>query len=170
VWAFEQGLGKVRRIDPTPAKPSEPVEGIDAFSIAATRGAVWLGGRTGVTRIDPETGQVLEPVHVSGVVTSATMSITTGASGVWFVGSSQPTVFRISPSENAVANAWQVGAGPSGVAVGDGAVWVANSRDETISRVDPTDGSVDTVPLGSPPGGIVIYHGQVWTSPGEPLS
>ena len=169
VWVLEQGLGKVRRIDPTLAKPSETVEGIDGFSIAATRAAVWLGGRTGVTRIDPETGQVLEPVHVSGVVTSATMSITTGASGVWFVGSAQPTVFRISPSANAVANTSPVGAGPSGVAVGEGAVWVANSRDGTVSRVDP-DGSVDTVRLGSPPGGIVVYQGQVWTSPSEPAS
>ena len=122
-----------------------------------------------MTRIDPETDKVLEPVHVSGVVTSATMSITTGASGVWFVGSSQPTLFRISPSANAVANTSPVGAGPSGVAVGDGAVWVANSRDGTVSRVDP-DGSVDTVRLGSPPGGIVVYQGQVWTSPGEPAS
>ena len=169
VWVLEQGLGKVRRIDPTLAKPSGTVEGIDGFSIAATRTAVWLGGRTGVTRIDPETDHVLEPVHVSGVVTSATMSITTGASGVWFVGSSQPTLFRISPSANAVANTSPVGAGPSGVAVGDGAVWVANSRDGTVSRVDP-DGSVDTVRLGSPPGGIVVYQGQVWTSPDEPAS
>ena len=145
VWVLEQGLGKVRRIDPTLAKPSGTVEGIDGFSIAATRAAVWLGGRTGVTRIDPETDKVLEPVHVSGVVTSATMSITTGASGVWFVGSSQPTLFRISPSANAVANTSPVGAGPTGVAVGEGAVWVANSQDDTISRVDPTNGSVDTV-------------------------
>ena len=169
VWALEQGLGKVRRINPTSVEPTKSIEGIDALSIAATRAAVWLGGRTGVTRIDPETGQVLEPVHVSGVVTSATMSITTGASGVWFVGSSQPTVFRISPSANAVANSSPVGAGPTGVAVGDGAVWVANSRDGTVSRVDP-DGSVDTVRLGSPPGGIVVYQGQVWTSPGDPAS
>ena len=89
VWVLEQGLGKVKRIHPTSLKLSEGVDGIDAFSITATRAAVWLGGRTGVTRIDPETGQELEPIHVGGVVTSATTSITTGASGVWFVGSSE---------------------------------------------------------------------------------
>ena len=44
VWVLEQGLGKVRRIDPTSLKLSESVDGIDAFSIAATRTAVWLGG------------------------------------------------------------------------------------------------------------------------------
>ena len=171
VWVLEQGLGKVRYIDARSGKPSSTgIEGVDALSIAVGSGGVWLGGRSVVTRIDPDTGDVLASIPVAGVVQSQSTSIATGANGVWFVGSSQPRLYRISPSDDAVTSTAPVGNGPSGVAVADGAVWVANSRDGTVSRVDVADASGRTIRLGAAPAGIVPYRGRVWTAPGLPRS
>jgi class 3 adenylate cyclase/streptogramin lyase len=169
VWVLEQGLGRVAYIDARSGTPSSTgVEGIDALSIAVGSGAVWLGGRSVVTRIDPDTGDVLASVPVAGVVQSQSTSIATGSGGVWFAGSSQPRLYRISPSDDAVAGTAPAGAGPSGVAVGASAVWVANSRDGTVSRVDTGGGSGSTIRLGAAPSGIVVYRGHVWTAPGLP--
>jgi class 3 adenylate cyclase/DNA-binding beta-propeller fold protein YncE len=169
VWALEQGQGKVVRIDPKTGAVSRSAEGISALSIAVGLGAVWVGGRIGVTRIDPGTVSVLGSIPVGGLLESQTMSLAVGTGGVWFAGTAQPKVFRIAAGPSAaVTGSFPVGRGPSGVAVGAGAVWVANSRDGTVSRVDATSGKVETIRLGASPGGIVAAFGSVWTSPGQP--
>jgi DNA-binding beta-propeller fold protein YncE len=61
---------------------------------------------------------------------------------------------------------FEVGRGPSAIAVSDDGVWVANSLDGTVSRVDPDTGTVARIPLGNTPGGIVSSSGLVWTTPG----
>ena len=168
VWALEGGIGKVRHIDARTGRPTPGIEGLDALSIAAGAGGVWLGGRSGATRLDPATGAVLASVPVAGVAQSQSASIATGGESVWFVGTARPKVFQISSADNALTSTFSVGSGPSSVAVGEGAVWVANSRDGTVTRVNPAKNSSATIRLGAPPGAIVAYGGRVWTSPGRP--
>ena len=169
VWALELGSGQVLRIDPNTGTFSRGAGGLDARSIAAGLGAVWVGGRTGVTRIGPDTGSVIASIPVGGLLDSQTMSLAVGSGGVWLAGSAQPKVFRIAAGPNAaVTGSFPVGQGPSGVAVDEGAVWVANGRDGTVSRLDATGGAVETIRLGASPGGIVAAFGSVWTSPGDP--
>ena len=152
VWALDWGRGRWSRIDPKTGKVSPGEGGLDALSIAAGLGAVWVGGRTGVTRLDPDTGSEIAQIPVGVPADSQTTSLAVGPTGVWFAGSAQPKVFRIAAGSNAaVTDSFPVGRGPSGVAVGEGAVWIANSGDGTVSRLDPTSGAVETIRLGASP-------------------
>jgi class 3 adenylate cyclase/streptogramin lyase len=167
VFVLEPGSGQVSRIDGITL--SALADGIDAGSIAAGHGGIWLGGKTGVTKIDPTTGSKLGFLPVGGLQGSSMTSIQVGTNAVWFAGSALPMLFRVDAGRgNLTRTTFTVGRGPSAIAVGEGAVWVANSLDGTVSRVDPNSGSVATIPLGAPPGGLVAAYGSVWTSPGKP--
>jgi class 3 adenylate cyclase/streptogramin lyase len=170
VWTLELGLGRVSRIDPATGRVTAVADGLDASSIAVDRSAAWLGGRAGVTRIDPVTGSILAAVPISGVVDSQATAIETGLGDVWYTGSAQPGLVRISESANAVAGSTPVGRGPSGVTVGAGSMWVASSGDGTIARVGAAGASDRTIELGSPLGGVVFYRGRVWTCGGVPVT
>jgi DNA-binding beta-propeller fold protein YncE len=116
------------------------------------------------------------PLGVEGVpapgVTGGGGSVrpTFGGNAVWFASSSGQTLSKLDPETVATTQTYQVGHGPSGIAVGQGGVWVANSRDGTVSRVDPTSGQVRTISVGPAPGGVVAAYGAVWVSPYEPRS
>ena len=47
------------------------------------------------------------------------------------------------------------------------AVWVTNGADASVSRINLSDGSVERVPVGLSPGGIVIGFGSVWLTAGK---
>jgi streptogramin lyase len=172
VWALERARGEVTRIDPAtnvPA-PAPIAEGHgDALSLAVGVGSVWLGGRRGVTRLDPETGTKLEAATVPNVADAQSISIAVGRAAVWFAGSSQARLSRLTP-EGAILDKYRVGAGPSALAVSDdGIIWVASSTGGSVSRLDPETESVETIELGAPPSGVIAAYGAVWTSPGEPV-
>ena len=158
------------RIDGAAHSPLVDAEGIGAGSIAVGLGGIWLGGRNGVTKIDPSTGSMVASLPVFGLTDSAATSIQVGAGSVWFVGNALPKLFSIDPAGTSLTSTkFDVGLGPSAIAVGEGAVWVANNLDGTVSRVDPKSGPVATITLGAPPAGIVAAYGSVWTSPAEPV-
>ena len=169
VWALERGRGEVTRIDGPSDTPAPIAEGLLADSIAAGGGSVWLGGRTGVTRIDPKTGTKLNDAPVAAVADSESISVAFGAAAVWFAGSSQQRLYRLT-LEGDVLDSTGLGARPSALAVGDnGVVWVASSEGRSVVRLDSrTDSPVQSIDLGASPDGIVAAYGAVWTSPGEP--
>jgi streptogramin lyase len=170
VFALEAGSGRVWRIDGAAHSPLADAEGIDASSIAVGHGGIWLGGRNGVTKIDPSTGSTLASLPLLGLTDSVATSTQVGGGSVWFVGNALPKLFSIDPAGASLTSTkFDVGLGPSAIAVGEGAVWVANNSDGTVSRVDPKSGPVAPITLGAPPGGIVAAYGSVWTSPGEPV-
>jgi class 3 adenylate cyclase/streptogramin lyase len=160
VFTLEPARGQVSRIEA--AKVLALTEGLDASSISAGTGSVWLGGRTNVLKLAAATGRPLVAIPVGGLLDSTAFSVEVGTGAVWFAGSAQPRLFRIDPS-GAPVTTFPVGQGPSGIGVGEGAVWVA-SADGTVSRVNP-DGTVEAIQLGAPPAGIVAAYGSVWTSP-----
>jgi class 3 adenylate cyclase/streptogramin lyase len=164
LWALEVGTGEVWRIDPETGPGQTPLTaGADAWSIAYGHDAVWLGGETSVTRLDPDTGRTRTQPLALGP--SESMAVEIGPGVVWFAASSQPTLLRIDP-RTLRFSMFEVGRGPSAIAVSDDGVWVANSLDGTVSRVDPDTGTVARIPLGNTPGGIVSSSGLVWTTPG----
>jgi streptogramin lyase len=171
VWALERGRGEVTRIDPATNVPAPPpiAEGLDALSLAVGGGSVWLGGWKGVTRLDPETGIKLEDAPVPNVTDSQVTSIAVGPDDVWFAGSSQPRLSRLTP-EGVILDSLPVGARPSALDVSDdGIVWVASSTGGSVLRLDPATGAVETIELGAPPSRVIAAYGAVWTSPGEPV-
>jgi class 3 adenylate cyclase/streptogramin lyase len=165
VWAIDASVGAIWRIDPEKGKLGE---GLDATSLAAEIGSVWVAGQSTVTKLDAITGQELALNYIGSVELSETGSVALGLGAVWFATSSGKTLRKINRESVTTTETFTVGRGPSGVAVGEGAVWVANSRDGTVTRVDPPSGNTTTIELGSAPGGIVAAYGNVWTSPGEP--
>ncbi len=168
VWAIDPSVGGLWRIDPRSGRARKLAEGLDALSLAAGDGAVWVAGSSGVTKIDAATGLELGSTSVGSQAFGETASVALGRNAVWFAVSSATTLSQIDPESVAATQTFPVGKGPSGVAVGESAVWVANSRDGTVSRVGTQDEEAKTISLGQTPGGIVAAYGAVWTSPGDP--
>jgi class 3 adenylate cyclase len=161
VFTLEPARGEVSRIDGR--KITELTQGLQADAITARGGAVWLAGRTQITKISSRTGSTLSTIPVD-LLDSTTISIQAAPDAVWFVGSAQPRVFRSLPSGASVTT-FAVGERPSGLAVGTGAVWVA-SGDSTVTRVNAVR-TVATISLPVVPTGVVAAYGSVWTSPGS---
>jgi class 3 adenylate cyclase/streptogramin lyase len=170
VWAIDPAEGGLWRIDPRAARAQKLAEGLDALSLAAGDGAVWVAGSSGVTKIDATSGVQLGSQSVGPSTVAETAAVALGLGAAWYSASSGRTLWKLDPQSLATSQTITVGNGPSGVAVGDGAVWVANSREGTVSRVNPNGGTPKTIKLGQPPGGIVDAYGAVWTSPGQPRS
>ena len=169
VWAIDSAAGGVWRVDPGKRKLQE---GLDASSLVAGGGAVWVAGSTSVTRIDAVTGTEIGPMNVGTQAFTETSSIALGGNAVWFAAASGEKLFELDPQTLTTNDTFAVGRGPSGISYGEGGVWVANSRDGTVSRIDPTapGSSGRVIRVGQAPGGIVVKYGAVWTSPGEPRS
>jgi DNA-binding beta-propeller fold protein YncE len=168
VWALDPSAGGLGRIDPRAGRARKLAEGLDALSLAAGRGAVWVAGSSGLTKIDAATGLELGSTTVGSDAFGESASVALGVDAAWFAASSRTTLSKIDSETLGTSETFTVGRGASGVAIGGGAVWVANSRDGTVSRVDPMDGEAVTLDVGAVPGGIVAAFGAVWTSPGEP--
>jgi streptogramin lyase len=143
VWAIDPGVGAVWRIDPRTGRRRKLAEGLDALSLAAGSGAVWVAGASGVTKLDALTGLGLGSATTSSQAGGETSSVALGANAVWFTASSGQTLSEIDPQSLATTQTFSVGDGPSGIAVGEGSVWVANSgernglesRRRAVSRV-----------------------------------
>jgi class 3 adenylate cyclase/streptogramin lyase len=170
VWAIDPSAGSVWRIPVHAGRASKLAEGLDALSLAAGGGAVWVAGSTGAEKIDAVTGDELGSMPIGVSTSSETASVALGAGAAWFAASGAQKLAKLDPESVVPTETFAVGRGPTGIAVGEGAVWVANSRDMTVSRVDPHGGAPRTIRLGQTPGGVVARYGAVWTSPGEPRS
>jgi class 3 adenylate cyclase/streptogramin lyase len=170
VWAIDPAVGGIWRIDPATGRARKLADGLDALSLAAGGGAVWVAGSTGVTTLDSTTGAQLASTPIGSQSVSETASVALGSNAAWYTASSGHTLSKLDQQSGSPTQTFPVGNGPSGVAVGEGAVWVANSADGTLSRIDPRGGKTQIVSTGQTPGGVVAAYGSVWTSPGEPRS
>jgi YVTN family beta-propeller protein len=98
-----------------------------------------------VTRIDPETDDVVETI---GVGQSAS-AIAVGDGGVWVAVPEEDRVKRIDAASNTVTDTVRVGGGPASVAIGARAVWVTSRRGGTVTRIDPAGArATETIRLG----------------------
>ena len=171
VWALERGGGEVDRIDPETGEPRQLTDGYGAsYSIAVDEQAIWLGGISGVHKLDPATGNELDSTIVQGVTDSTAASIAIGTDSTWFTANARSRLFRIPPEGNTIDDSYPVGSGPNAVTVdGDGIVWVVSGGDGTVSRLDPRQDSAETIELGVSSWAILSAFDRVWTSPGAPL-
>ena len=123
-------------------------------NVAVGEGAVWMLNTEDetVSRVDPETGEVVGTVEPPGVPTD----IAAGGGALW-IGTSRggdvnrtTRIARVDPGTGKVTRIVELpdsSRGAAGgpvpgfprIAVGDGAVWAINP-DETISRIDPQTG------------------------------
>ncbi|PWU17745.1 MAG: hypothetical protein C5B48_15585 [Candidatus Rokuibacteriota bacterium] len=170
VWAIDPAVGGIWQIPLHAGRARKLVDGLDALSLAAGGGAVWVAGSSGVTKLDAVTGNELDSATIGSQEFGETASVALGDNTAWYATSAGQTLTKLDPQSVATTQTFTVGKGPSSVAVGEGGVWVANSRDGTVSRVDPQGGQPLTITLGETPGGVVAAYGEVWTSPGQPRS
>ncbi len=177
LWVINHADRTVSRIDPrTNQVVGKPIPaGVSPEAIAYGEGALWVAtmaeGDLGaasqidaVSRIDPETGEVLATIKVS----RGPIDLAVGGGLIWVVnfGLNADTVSRIDPRTNQVIGEPIVtGKGPLSMAVGDGSVWVANHDARTITRIDlDTNQVVAKIPVPSEPHRVAYGAGVVWVA------
>jgi ABC-type branched-subunit amino acid transport system substrate-binding protein/DNA-binding beta-propeller fold protein YncE len=165
----------ISRIDPKTSKtthtlklPSRaPADAVATFNwgfpnIVVADGAVWARNPDHtVSRIDPETGRLVEVIDVA-----AGGSIAAGKEGVWFIDDEGPSVVRIDPRTNRPGQRIPVGAQEvRGIAVGAGSVWTTAEREGLVWRIQPGPSPVTrTIDVGPGVTYIAYGAGAVWAA------
>jgi streptogramin lyase len=172
----EPDPGIVARIDASNNRLLAPVEVPNLpGAIRAGQDAIWVTSRFTVSRIDPHTGAVTQPLHRAGDVRAV------GGGSLWGTyanSAADAGVQRIDPVTGQVVATIRI---PNGVliAFGLGTLWVAqdassipsggNAPDRTepgnLYRIDPATNRVlgRPVPLpGIAPTGLAVGEGAVW--------
>jgi streptogramin lyase len=133
------------------------------------------GGRTGLTRVDPNHLAVIDPksneITAAAAVGTRPGPVATGDGSVWVANTADRTLTHLDLRSGAplgtISNASRT---PTGLAVGGGAVWVANGRVGSISRIDPGYAKVTRlIRLAGPSanGGVALGGGSVWAAFGD---
>jgi glutamine cyclotransferase len=158
--------------------PVDPPSGL-AFG----HGSVWAtsAGYGTVSRIDPETDEVVEKIKVGRGVVDIAADESSGA--VWVASAYLPKTYggydfpkysedrnltRLDPETNRVVKEIpieahsQYGGGANNVAVGERAVWML-SGDGNLLKVDPATNEIAAmVSVGDSPSHLAVYGGGVW--------
>jgi hypothetical protein len=174
----------VLKVDPKTNRVVDRIPVYTASGVAFGHGSVWVTSASYglVTRIDPQTDQVVAKIEVGrGAVDIATDE---GSGAVWVAGLYLPKDYegrdnpkysedrkltRIDPQTNRVVAEIPIEAdspdgGASSVAVGEGAVW-AQSVDGRLFKVDPTTNKVAAmVTIGQGSSDLSVYAGAVWAT------
>ena len=144
-----------------------------ASGVALGDGALWIGGDTGLTRVNTASNSFSNAIRLGVVVPTAVAS---GDGAIWVTARpgfhccppeniGNGTLTRIDPKTNAVVATIPVGGQPATVAVGEDAVWIADPGTRSVVRVDPDQNRVVTrIRIGSRPRGIAVGNGFVWVS------
>ncbi|MEP6978522.1 MAG: ABC transporter substrate-binding protein [Thermoleophilia bacterium] len=162
IWVANTGQDTITRIDADSGRPMKTLP-IAATELAFGAGTLWASQRTAnhVVRIDPKTGNLVQPI----VVGNGPTGLAFGSGAAWVANSLDGTVSRIDPATNSVTAAITTGNGATGVAVEGGGVWVSNQFDGTLARIDPRTNQVARrISVGNRPQGVAISGGTVLVS------
>ena len=141
-------------------------------SIAATADSVWVlsDGKTTLSRIDPETNQIVAELRLP----AGCNSILPAEGALWVTCPTEDLMLRVDPNTNLVAERIQVAGEPVASAFGESSVWVLCKTDGKVVRIDPkTNKLTTTVELKTPGigGEIAFGEGFLWvSSPGFPIT
>jgi branched-chain amino acid transport system substrate-binding protein len=113
-----------------------------------------------ISRIDPETGELLAAIDVSAATVAA------GQEGVWFVPWDRPAIKRIDPRTNRVAQTIPIGANAlPAIAVGGGSVWATGEDEGVVWRIEPGPRPIPKpIEVGVGVGYIAFGDGAVWAA------
>jgi hypothetical protein len=175
----------VLRVDPLTKRVVDRIPVDAPTALAFGHGSVWAtsAGYGTLSRIDPQTGEVVAKTDVDRGASDVAVDESSGA--VWVAGVSMDydkpennKLTRVDAATNRVVaqipiragvrackyhDAGCLGGGADKVAVGEGAVW-AQSIDGKLLKVDPETNEVaGMVSVGSFTPQLVVYGGGVWT-------
>ena len=161
--------GAVARINPRTNRLSRLIEIEDAVCVVAARSGVWVTSpNLGlVTRIDPDTGDVVAEIEVGGFP----QGIDVGFGSVWVASSDPPegingAVSRINPRSNELTISIPVGELPEYLKIGEGGVWVT-ADDGSVKLIEPATNQVIDPPAQISEGGrtsVTVGGGYVWAT------
>jgi streptogramin lyase len=139
--------------------------------VAVGAGGVWVAGGSGISRVDPETNEVVASFPgASGPLGSA---IAIGEGGVWVSGGAYDgEIVRIDPVTNEIAATIHTGGydDPYALVAGGGYVWATTHGDATLLRIDPESNAVVSFPApesGPRPDaihGVAVLDGVLWVT------
>ena len=121
---------------------SDPVMvGTPPLRIAAGAKAVWVTSEKDgtLTRLDPETGEVLGEPHRLGAGISG---VAIGSNWTWATNSRTGKLLRLDPKSGRVLKAIDLPGEPGPLALGGGRVWVADEGGKGITAVNAEAGEV----------------------------
>jgi streptogramin lyase len=171
VWVINTADSTLTRVD-TRSGHAQTIGGLNnPTAIAADdNGNIWVTTATyeSVIRVNGKTlrPDITVPLHHNAFLPAV------GAGSLWvteppFDLGKPGTLARINLTTAKLERRFAVGIFPVAVAVGRRAVWVANGADASVSRISLLDGSVQRIPVGLAPGGIVTAFGSVWLTAGD---
>ena len=168
LW-FLSGDLTLSRIDPRTGQVEARIRtkgfaGVAPAYVAADSDAVWVYGGAALTRIDPESNEIVSSLEITGGG-----AIAAGLGSVWVADVQNNQVLQVAP-ESAVGSAPSVirtiavGGRPIGVAAAAGALWVAVDNG-TVVKADPSSGGVTKrITVGGTLGGIYADDHSVWVA------
>ena len=171
VWVVNVGDSTLTRVDSN-SGDTRTIGGLNnPTAIAADdHGNVWVTTATyeSVIRVNGKTllPDITVPLHHTAFLPAV------GAGSVWVTEATvQPGRARHACADQprydeARASVRQWAPYPVAVAIGERAAWVTNGADASVSRIGLADGSVQRIPVGNAPGGIVTGFGSVWLTAG----
>jgi YVTN family beta-propeller protein len=146
---------RTARVD-TVIRVGPPPSGIR--TVAAAGGAVWVTGRSVLSRIDPATNAVVARIRVSS---PAGPAVTNDA--IWVANEDDDTVTRLDPRTGRRVATVAVGANPTFVATDGRFVWVLNNADDTVTQIDEfTDRPLGKIHVGPRSYRLAAGGGAVW--------
>lgn len=104
-------------------------------NVVSGAGSVWVptDAEGKISRIDPETDQVIAEIEV----VPGTFFLAFGEGALWAVASEKSLMQRIDPETNTVTGTVDLGKQPGFLTAGEGAVWVQEQGDGTVAKIDP---------------------------------
>jgi YVTN family beta-propeller protein len=176
LW-FLSGDTTLSRIEPRTGQVEarihhEGLAGAAPAFVAADSEAVWVYESGALTRIDPESNEIVSSVelYVSGRGGAGAGPIAAGLGSVWIADNANNQVLQVAPGSAtgsrapSVVRTIAVGGTPIGVAAAAGALWVALSEG-TVVKADPISGGVTKrITVGGTLGGIYADAHSVWVA------
>jgi virginiamycin B lyase len=160
IWVANQiGLA---RIDAQTNQVVTTIEVGRGLNVAVGAGSVWVTSTSGiVSRIDPETNQVIASITIEGVPSG----IAFRKDAVWVANKESTVVSRIDPQTNQVVASIDAGFSTLALAADQESVWVAAESDSKLLRIDPqTNQIVARIAVGVSPWGIAADKHAVWVT------
>jgi DNA-binding SARP family transcriptional activator/streptogramin lyase len=170
VWVVNVGDSTLTRVDSN-SGDTRTIGGLNNPSgiTGDGNGNVWVTTATyeSVVRVNGKTlhPDITVPLHHTAFLPAV------GAGSVWvteppFNLGEHGTLARINLATTKLERRFTVGPFPVAVAIGERAAWVTNGADASVSRIGLGDGSVQRIPVGLAPGGIVTGFGSIWLTAG----
>jgi DNA-binding SARP family transcriptional activator/ABC-type transport system substrate-binding protein len=143
----------------------------DTVAVRFGAGSLWSVSAEGeLTKVDPSTGEIVATIGL-GITKPGGLAV--GAGSVWVTDAYSPTLLRIDPKVNVVADRFLlptegvVTSLTGGVAVGSGSVWVGHGQFNPgawVERLDPETGRIQHrfSILGGDADSVAFGDGALW--------